>query len=155
MYKTKAFLCLLMIFLLPACGGGSSSSGADIEPTVAGQNIPANFIGVYTGTLNVRIEASGLSESDSFPITVTVTSDGMVRFDGDDPDETFTVGLTNQGEFAGNLPVMESDCTGQVAVQGRVDGTTASGTVIGSGDCEVSGLRLDVDLSGDFNATKT
>ena len=81
-------------------------------------------------------------------------ANGTVRFDGDDPDETFTVGVTNAGDFAGTANIMEDDCSGTINVVGRVDGTTASGSVDGEGTCNVNGLSLDVELSGDFNATK-
>lgn len=142
------------ISLLVGCGGGSSSSGAAVANTAPGQNLPPEFVGVYSGTLNLRADASGLSETASFPITVTVFEDGTVRFDGDEPDETFTVGVTDAGVFAGNVDISESDCSGSLAVNGQVDGSTASGTVQGEGTCVVSGLSLDVQLSGDFNAIK-
>ena len=44
---------------------------------------------------------------------------------------------------------------GTIGVVGTVDGTTASGTVEGSGECEVSGIDVDVELTGTFTATKT
>lgn len=144
------FVCLLVV----ACGGGNSDSGAQVEPSQPGDSIPANFLGKYTGTLNVTAEAAGLSASDSFDITVTVTEDGQIRFDGDDPDETFTVGLSNDGSFAGNLPIKDDDCSGTVGVTGKVDGTTASGNVTGEGKCKVNGINIDVTLKGDFSATK-
>ncbi len=150
----KAFSVIVIIALVSACGSGGSSSGAGVEPTQPGQNIPQNFIGVYQGQVNLRLEAIGLSETDSFPITITVFADGTVRFDGDDPDESFTVGLTNAGDFAGNLSISEDECSGQLAVTGQVDGSTASGVVEGEGECRIQGLDLDVELSGDFNATK-
>lgn len=143
-----------MLALLSACGGGSSSSGSGVEPTPPGENIPANFVGIYRGQLNLRAAAIGTSESASFPITVTVSADGMVRFDGDEPEETFTVGLTNAGEFAGNISIIEGDCAGQLAVQGQVDGSTATGTVAGEGTCRISGIDVDVELNGDFSAIK-
>ena len=88
-----------------ACGGGGSDSGSMVEATLPGTNVPISFIGTYQGTLNVNASALGNSISDSFPITITVNEDGTIRFDGDDPDETFTVGLQNDGVFQGNLPL--------------------------------------------------
>ena len=143
----------ILVVLLTACGG-SSSSGGDVDVTAPGSNIPAAFVGVYRGTLNVTAEALGVSESDSFPITITVQSDGTIIFEGDDPDERFTAGVTNEGEFSGNLDIDEDECKGRVAVQGRVDGTTATGTVDGDGECEVASATIDVSLKGDFQATK-
>lgn len=150
----KKILFIVSMMILSACSSGGSDSGGMVTPTLPGTTIPANFAGVYTGTLNVTASALGITERDSFPITVTVTNDGMVRFDGDDPEETFTVGLTNTGDFSGNLPIDEDECTGSVGAMGRVDGTNATGTVSGSGTCKINGLTVDVTLEGDFSATK-
>lgn len=116
--------------------------------------IPANFVGTYTGSLNLVASALGIEERDSFPITITVTADGMLRFDGDDPDETVTVGVTNDGDFSASISITEDPCEGTISVTGTVNGTTASGTVDGEGSCELSGLNVDVELSGDFSANK-
>jgi len=150
----KKLLVLFSLIFVAACGGGGSDSGGMNQPTLPGTNIPANFVGVYNGTLNVTAEAAGISQRDSFPITVTVTSDARVRFDGDDPDETFTVALANDGSFRGNLAINEDECSGTLALNGSVDGTTASGTVTGDGQCRVSGIDVGVALSGDFSANK-
>jgi hypothetical protein len=150
MKKIIVNFCLLFI---AACDGGDSSSGAG-DSTNPGQNIPANFVGIYTGTLNVTASAVGLTQSDSFPITVTVLANGTVRFDGDDPDETFTVGITNAGDFSGTISIVEDECSGTLSVTGRVDGSQASGDVTGEGECTVNGANLSATLLGDFNASK-
>jgi hypothetical protein len=151
----KKALFIISFIFLTACDSGDSDSGGMAEPTLPGTNVPASFVGVYTGTLNVTAEALGITRSDSFPITATVTDDAMIRFDGDSPEETFTVGLTNSGSFSGNLPIVEDDCRGTVAVTGTVDGTTVSGTVSGEGECDLNGLDVDVTLEGDFTATRS
>jgi len=154
MFK-KILFVFALAFTISACDSGDSDSGAMVEPTLPGTNVPASFVGVYTGNLTVTAQALSLSETDTFPITVTVTQDAMVRFDGDDPDETFTVGLANDGRFAGNLPVdVIEECTGNLSVEGRIDGTTASGDANGEGRCRVSGINIDVTLSGNFSATR-
>ena len=147
-------LLLIAILFLSACDLGDSDSGAMVEPTLPGTNVPASFAGTYTGTLDVTAEALGVSESDSFDITITVTDDAMVRFEGDDPDEVFVVGLANDGTFAGNLQIQEDECSGSLATTGQVDGTTASGDVTGSGQCRVSGINVDVTLNGSFSASR-
>lgn len=148
---------LLLVFVscfLIACSGGSSDSGGMVEPTLPGSNVPASFVGTYAGTLTVTASALGISETESIPITVTVTSDGMIRFAGDDADEAFTVGLGNDGAFSGNLPINEDPCSGSAGVMGSVDGTTASGSISGSGTCDVSGVEVDVTLEGSFSASR-
>jgi hypothetical protein len=150
MKKIIVSFCLLFI---AACGGGDSSSGAG-DSTNPGQNIPANFVGIYTGVLNLTASAVGLTQSDSFPITVTVLANGTVRFDGDDPDETFTVGITNSGDFSGTILIVEDECSGTLSVTGKVDGSQASGDVTGEGECTVNVVNLSATLRGDFNASK-
>ena len=148
----RTIILSFALLLLTGCGGGSSSSG--VEPSIPGENTPAIFVGVYKGTLNLTAEAIGIKESDSFSITVTVFENGTVRFDGDDPEETFTVGLTDDGNFSGNIEINEEECSGTIGVTGVVDGTSVSGTVQGDGECTQGGVDFDVELSGDFLATK-
>ena len=150
----KNTFLLILIFTLTACGGGGSSSGGEVQVTPPGQSLPPEFVGVYRGTLNVRAEALGISESDSFPITITVSEDGTIRFDGDDPDEAFTVGIANDGQFSGSLTITEDECSGTISVTGQVNGTTASGDVQGDGQCSDGNITVDVTLTGDFSATK-
>ncbi len=150
----KKLLVAISLVTLAACGGGSSDSGGNVENTAPGDMLPANFVGTYTGTLNLRASAAGLTESDSFPITITVFENGTVRFDGDDPDETVTVGIANDGNFSASVTITEDPCTGTINLTGSVDGTTARGDVSGDGSCTQNGLTVDAELSGDFNATK-
>lgn len=150
----KKLLVLFSFVFIAACGGGGSDSGGMVAPTLPGTNVPASYAGVYTGTLNLEASALGITQSDSYPLTVTVTDDAMVRFDVD--DESVTVGLANDGAFRANLPVPANSagCTGSIAIDGTVDGTTASGMLSGEGRCNISGLNTDVTLSGDFSATR-
>jgi hypothetical protein len=148
---------LLLVFascLLIACSGGSSDSGGMVDSTLPGTNVPSSFVGTYTGNLSVTFSALGISQTESIPIIITVTSDGMVSFAGDDADQVFTVGIGNNGVFAGNLPINEDPCSGSVGVTGTVDGSNASGSVSGNGSCSVSGVEIDVTLEGTFSATR-
>ncbi len=150
----KKLLIVALSMFLFSCGSGDSDSGSMVDATLPGTNVPASFVGVYAGTLNLTASALGVTQSDSFPVTVTVTADAMVRFDGDSPEETFTVGIENGGAFRGNLAINEEECTGSVSVVGSVDGSTASGTVNGNGTCQLDGLEIDVTLEGDFSASR-
>lgn len=145
------FGAILVVFLAACGGGGSDSGGMD---TIPGTDIPSRFVGVYTGTLTVTASALGLSESTSFAITVTVTADGMLRFDGDEPDETFTVGLTNDGRFRGTLPADIDDCNGELQIEGQVDGSNVTGQVSGEGQCTEDGLTITVSLAGSVSASR-
>lgn len=148
---------LLLVFascFVIACSGGSSDSGGMLDSTLPGSNSPVSFVGTYTGSLTVTASALGITETESLPITVTVTSDGMLRFAGDAADESFTVGLGNDGRFSGNLPIDEDLCSGTAGITGTVDGSRASGSLSGSGTCTVSGLEVDVSLDGSFSANR-
>lgn len=149
----KLILAFTSLIFLASCGG-SSSSGAQVEESEAGMMIMQSFVGDYIGTLTVTAEAIGITETDTFQITATVTMDGMITFNGDDPGETFTVGLTDEGTFSGNLFIDEDPCEGTVGVVGSITGTTMSGTVEGEGFCEEGILEVDVDLDGTFSAER-
>lgn len=160
MFK-KISVVFFLVFGLAACGGGDSDSGSMVEPTAPGNSLPANFVGTYTGTLTVTARALGLSQTDTFPITIVVNSDGTVRFEGDDPDETFTSGIANDGSFAVEVSVSdldssveECDSDTSISVTGNVDGTTAAGDVSGEGRCTIDGITADISLSGTFTANK-
>lgn len=149
-------LLLVSLLALSACGGGSDS-GADEQPTggvsQAGDMVPDIYTGVYNGSIQGTASALGISLSDSFPITITVNQN-MVRFDGDDPDETFSVGLRNDGTFSGVLNYDDDQCSGDVQVEGIVDGNNASGSFGGDGSCAVDGNNITVELIGTFTAAK-
>jgi hypothetical protein len=154
-FKRIIAITLFTGFFLTGCDIGGSSSGADqVDNSEAGDMLPAEFVGVYTGTIDIQAEASGIKDSDSFPVTITVSADGTLRFDGDDPDETFTVGIANDGTFSGNLRYDDKDLTGVLGVTGRVDGTTASGDIVGEGEYDTGVVTLAVDVVGSFFATK-
>ena len=151
----RKLLLVVFVLILSACGSdGDTDSGSSADATLPGTNVPVSFVGVYQGTLNLTASALGASISDTFPITITVNDDSTVRFDGDDPDETFTVGLQDDGVFQGNLSIDQDQCVGSLVVNGQVDGTTVTGDVSGTGSCDVDGVNADVDLTGDFNATR-
>lgn len=155
MMKIKNLLVVMMFAIVAGCGGGSSSSGGDdVVITTPGDSIPANFVGVYTGTINYTISASGISESGSFPLTIDVRADGTIIVTADDETETLPVGLTNAGNFSGGVDLSEDGCTVRFELSGTVDGSTASGNVSGSGECTEAGLTIEVNASGNFNATK-
>ncbi|MBX2849338.1 MAG: hypothetical protein KTR16_13525 [Acidiferrobacterales bacterium] len=149
------FILLFSLLALGACGGGSDS-GADAQipgVSLAGDMVPDRFTGVYNGSIQGTASALGVTLSDSFPITITVNQN-MVRFDGDDPDETFSVGLRNDGTFSGILNYNDDQCAGDVQVEGIVDGNNASGSFGGEGSCEYGGNTIDVELIGTFTAAK-
>jgi len=146
----KLILAFVSIVFLASCGG-NSTSGAQVEESEAGSMTPASFVGDYAGTLTVTVEALSITETYTFPVTATVTMDGMITFNGDDPGETFTVGLTDEGTFSGNLFINEDDCEGTIGIVGSISGSTMSGTGEGEGVCESGILEVDVDLDGTFN----
>jgi len=149
----KRVFVFSFLLLLAACGG-SSDSGGNVENTQPGDMLPANFIGTYTGTLTLTASAAGLTQTESAEITLIVAADGTVTFRGDDPDETFTVGISNAGEFSGFVDIVEDECSGNISVQGSVDGTNATASVQGEGSCTVNGLTVNVDLTGNLTASK-
>lgn len=151
--KRVKILLLIVAFGLTACGGGSSGSGASVEPTQAGNSLPENFLGIYRGVLNLTLSTLIVSESGSFPIVLEVMSNGMVSVTIDDEDpEMFPI--NNEGRFSGQASFADEDCEAFLGVSGSVNGATASGTINGEGSCALGSDRLDIEAEGDFSASK-
>ena len=149
----RKHLFVFGLTVLTACGGGGSSSGVAVSSP--GDNLPANFVGTYTGTITVTLDASVIDETRSYSITVTVNADATIRFEVAGIEESFTAGVTNAGQFSGNINFTDDDCDSAViGVEGTVDGSTVTGTVTGNTECDVAGLPVDVDLRGNFSASK-
>ena len=133
--------------LLQACSNGDTS--VDSLPVSDGP-VPNNLVGTYVGTLSATARSGFLEESSTAPITIIVSPDNTLRFEGDDPEEVFVTTVGANGNFNGSIPIDVDDCSGTVDVSGNVDGTVASGDLGGTGDCS----GLSVGVSGDFNATR-
>jgi hypothetical protein len=144
---------VIMFFALTACGGGGSDSGSgsstSTETTQAGNSIPAAFLGLYRGLINITLTIQVLSETESFPISFEVKSNGMMTVTVDDEDPV-EFPIDNQGNFSGQAQFAEDGCTASLRLSGSVDGTTASGQLSGEASCE----GLNGEVSGNFSATK-
>ncbi|MDB4511898.1 hypothetical protein N9060_00405 [Arenicella sp.] len=149
----KNALLVTALLFLASCGGDSDSGGQG-DGTGPDNMTAASFVGVYMGNLTVTAEAIGITETDTFPITITVTEDGLIRFDGDDPGETSSTTLANDGTFVGNLPINEPECSGNVVYTGSIVNTIASGDLDGSGSCDIGLTTVDVTLEGTFSASR-
>ncbi len=147
MYIVQRFVLLSLLVLVAACSKGNTS--VDQKPVTDGA-VPSNFVGVYRGTLTATAKAGPLNETTTDVITITVSADNTIRFEGDDPDEVFVTKVGANGNFNGSLPIKTGDCEGNVDVSGSVDGTAASGDLGGSGKCK----GVSVGVSGNFSATK-
>jgi len=153
MKKILSLWHIILFATLTACSGGGSDSGGP-----AG-SFPAAFVGVYQGTLNVTVSAAGISQSDSAPITITVTPDAQLQFSSSETDETFSVGVTNDGSFNLNIDFVVDglECTNMAldaAGQINAAGTSISADVTGQATCTVEGITLDVELSGELLASR-
>jgi len=147
----KKIIIALSFLFLSACGGGDSDSGGSVENTAAGDSLPENFVGTYTGSIEVTASGLGLTVTETFDITITVNDNGTIDFQSD--GETFSAGIANDGNFSVSVDIDEEECTGTVSVTGSVDGTTASGNGSGEGQCVISGTNVDVTLEAEFTAT--
>lgn len=143
----NSLLLVVVANVLVACSKGDTR--VDAREETEGP-VPNNFVGVYRGTLSAEAKAGPITESTKDVITITVTEDNRITFQGDDPEETFTTGIGANGNFNGELPVRSGNCEGTVQVAGTVDGTTASGEIGGKGKCD----SVDVGVSGNFFARK-
>lgn len=140
-------LIIVSLSLLQSCSKGKTS--VDSRPVTDGP-VPNNFVGTYVGTLSATAKSGALKKSTTDTVTITVSSDNTLRFQGDDPDEVFVTKVGQNGNFNGSLPINVSDCSGTIKVSGSVDGSVAMGQLGGSGKCK----SISVGVSGNFNATK-
>lgn len=145
----KLFFAFATVLFLASCDDGDSSSGGGEDSVDLD-----SFVGVYVGSLTATASAAGLSQVDTFDITVTVFDDNTVRFQGDDPDETFTTDLNDDGSFAEDLSIVIDECEGTVETEGIFDGDMVSGSVEGDGVCSDGELEVDIELEGTFSATR-
>jgi len=146
--KILSSICLIVVFgLLQACSKGDTS--VDSRPVTDGP-VPSEFVGTYVGTLTATAKSGPLDRSTTDTITITVSSDNTLRFQGDDPEEVFVTTVGANGNFNGSLPIDLDDCSGTINVSGNVNGTVATGELGGTGKCN----SVSVGVSGNFNATK-
>lgn len=149
MKMRKMIAGLFMVSMLGACGGGSSTSSGAAGGGTNGESID----GTYNGVINATAEALGISESASEPFTVTIANQTL-SFVGDDPGETFTAPIDGQGNFSGTYTYVDDECTGNITLSGAVNAPNIIGSVDGTGICRIDGTRIDVDITGDFSATR-
>lgn len=142
-----SFSLFIMFGLLQACGNGDTS--VESRPVTEG-DVPSEYVGTYVGTLSARAKSGALERSTSDTVTIIVSDDNRLRFQGDDPDEVFVTTVGANGNFNGSLPINYGDCSGSVQVSGNVNGVVAAGEIGGEGECE----GIKVGLDGEFNARK-
>ncbi len=165
----KTFGALLFTLFLIACdgstvtesaaaGGETGSGGIGGEPSSASRNdatgagSPATSI-TYSGTADVTLSAPGYPVTDkSTPVTVVITGSSVnLTAEG----RTVSTGL-NGNTFSVDTPINESkdgiSCSGAATVNATVSGSTISGPLTGSGNCNVGGQNVPVTVVGKINA---
>jgi len=138
------------IALISACT--SPDTSVDNVPVASG-DVPAEYIGVYSGSISGETTAKKATiVKDSFNeiLTITVRSDNTISFSSDFSDKVLTTKIGGNGGFNDILDVNQDGCTGSVNISGLVNSTTASGQIGGSGKCD----GTDVAITGSFTATK-
>lgn len=106
-------------------GGGGGDSGG-------GGNSSTNTAGSYSGNASVYFQpAGGIPSGSTYPITITISSKGLVSSD------TLLEGTHLEGQLSGanfllTAPVSEPDRTGEIQFLGVVINNRIAGTVQGS-----------------------
>lgn len=156
--KLKLLTVVVYALLIIGCSEESSvSAGAGGTPTGSdGGSSSASFAGTYVGSGTVRFSGGSIPDTTkSRAITLVIRTDGTITLTiGDDS----VSGEINGSSFSSVVHIVESDngitCEGDVAYSGSVNGTVASGTINGGGECRVIGISTGVDVSGSFSANK-
>lgn len=123
-------------------GGGSGDSG--------GGGTTTNAAGSYTGTASVYFQPpGGVLSSSTYPITITISSRGVVSSDN------LSDGVHMEGQLSGSsfllvAPVNQPDRSGEIQFLGMVNDNRIAGTVQGSATTPDG----DGTYSGSFSAAK-
>ncbi|MDD4873102.1 MAG: hypothetical protein PHR77_21320 [Kiritimatiellae bacterium] len=127
----------------------ANASGSDGGGGGGGTSI--TNAGTYTGSATRYIEMPGSSPSaSSYPITITVTSSGIVSTDTLHPD-THMEGQISGTEFHMTAELDETDITGQIVYTGTLLNTMITGYMAGT---VTSSTGTNGTCSGTFSATK-
>jgi len=137
--------------------GGGSTSAATTTTTPSVVPAPVSSIaGTYIGTATATASALGLTESETIPVTVSISEDGKITIEsGSDifPDvitlngNTFSYSQTFADESFGS-----ATCSGTLTVQGAIDSNGKLTATLSSQSVTCNGIPGTV--SGTLNATK-
>ncbi len=159
--RTKLFKVILvaMVISLSGCtddessitsGGGGSGVASD------GGSTSAKFAGTYTGTATLSISGSSIGDSSSTrDVTLLVRSNGTAQLtiDGDTIE-----GFVNGNTFGFSIQIVEKDgfvdCRATAILTGTIIGKVGSGTISGSGSCEVLTAKTGFSATGSLSVSK-
>jgi hypothetical protein len=154
---TKYIFLSLALSFLTGCGGSSTSSGGASQVSLPAA-APAFTPGIYGGTQTLTLTAvnfpsiAPITNTAGFEAEVTPTSITILDIDVINA----TGPLDAVGQFALPNATLEfslddgARCMGQLGYNGQVLGTSLTGTLVGSLNCD--GITLSV--SGTFNASE-
>lgn len=126
--------------------GGGGGSGGDS----GGSGSSTNTAGTYSGTASVYFQPpEGALASSTYPITITISSKGLVSTD------TLYDGVHLEGQLSGSgfelkAPVNQPDRSGEIKFIGMVSNNRIAGSVEGS----ATTTGGNGTYSGSFSATK-
>jgi len=143
-------IIMASLLVLSACGGGSSSSDEATSST--------RFDGTYTGTQNVSLTISGVTNSFSTSVTFTVSNGRLVL---QNPEGTNTIPINDDGQYSETgvpLDYGEQDslqnCDLIATQSGSVNPPQLTGTIEASGTCVVDGSNQPTTFTNTYSATR-
>ena len=131
-------------------GGGNTGVGSD------GGATSAQFAGTYTGTVTTVIRGDSIDdESDTEAITVLIRSNGTAQLTIDGETVQGTVNGNRYG-FSIRRDVSRGllDCEGDAVITGTIQGNSMTGTVNGSGECELLFGQTGFTMTGSLIASR-
>jgi len=140
-------------------GGASTSSVTTIPDSSVSTVQPApvsTIAGTYIGTANATASALGLTESETIPVTITVSEDGRISIEsGSDifPDVVTLNGNTfNYSQNFVDSPFGAATCSGMLTLKGAIDTNGKLNATLSSQSVTCNGIPGTV--SGSLSATK-
>ena len=150
---------IILALTLVGCGGDKSvitSGGGDAGVSSDGGSSSAVFAGTYQGEVTLSAQGDEVDNTTTNSITLVVRTDGTasITIDGDTIE-----GFISGNNFGFSIVVIEEDglveCSADAIVTGTISSGVATGSVSGSGDCEILTAKTGFDVSGSLTATRT
>ena len=131
-------------------GGGASGVESD------GGAGSAQFAGTYTGEIVTRLTGGTLDgETSTDSATVVIRTDGTASLT---VEGTTVEGTVNGNRVGFSIRITRKqdllECQGDAIISGILEGGALTGTVTGSGECELIAADTDFGITGSLTANK-
>ena len=162
LFQLNTFIRICFVAALLAFVSGCSDK-SEITSGTGGSGVTSDggadssqFAGTYKGTVEVEISGGSIDDSTSIDeFTLVIRSDGTasLTIGGETID-----GVIDGDTFGFSIRIVEEEdlvsCKGDARLVGRVSGSSVTGSISGSGECDLLTASTGVDLAGSLSGSK-